>query len=227
MYPLRSIHFLTELVHPPLQHAVDGLQRVHQQVFTDAAVRYSNFQVVPGGAVLSNPVSTPGAVSSLSILKDRIRLQEHHTGISQEDYQLRLERVADLVVQELQVPTYLAQQFLIQSLVNPRRDQVSREFLKNSLLGWQEDQLNVFGNEPDLLGVRLRLPAQGGAGGLFQIRVENYERDQRCLFLENVGLFRTLVMPNQVDQLPQRFAETYRVMEGPVQSFLSRFDSSS
>jgi len=227
VYPLRSIHFLAELIHPPLQHAVDALQRVHQATCADAGLRYANFQLVPGGAVLSNPVASPGAVSSVSLLQDRVRLQEHHTGISQEDYQVRLERVAGLVVAELNVPTFLAQQFLVQSLVNPRTEPVSRVFLRDAVLSWDEGQLESFAGEPDLLGVRLRLPPQAGTGGLFQIRVENYERDQRCLFLENVGLYRTLLMPAQVDQLAQRFGETYQVLQGPVQAFLRRFEAGS
>lgn len=123
MYPLRSIQFLAELVHAPVQHPMADLQRAHGKLFEIEAARYANFQLIQGGAQLSNPVQPPGtsqaqgAVSGAWILPDRVRVQEQLTGVARDDFERRLDAVARVLLAELKIPGFLASQFVVQSLV--------------------------------------------------------------------------------------------------------------
>ena len=92
------------------------------------------------------------------------------------------------------------------------------------MLRWDEETLASFRRAPDVLGVRFRIPGESAEDGAFQVRIENYERDEQSLFLENVGLFRGVVTQDRLQQIPERFDQTYRILEGPVLGFLSHFD---
>src|SRR5262245_30937067 len=103
-YALRSITFSADLLYKPVTHDPKKLQRVHSLLFVDSAAAYLNFTALPGGAQLSNPQgSTNQAISTALFLPDRVRIQEHHTGISYEDFALRIERVAGHSLRHLEI----------------------------------------------------------------------------------------------------------------------------
>ncbi len=224
VYPLRSISFVTECLFPQRAHPVERLQQIHHIAFQDPATRYANFQVLPQGVQLANPTAAPGVLSNALILPDRLRIQEQGTGISREDFRMRVERLAFLVHEELQVAAYSNQQFLIQSLVNPRAHSQARDYVRESMLGFQNENFSVFGNDPGLVGMRLRFPSNAPDQGQFHVRMENYLSDPRSLFLENVGVYSQPVSSEDIPLLGTRFDETYRYLAGPVIQFVAQFE---
>ena len=61
-YALRSIAFVAELIHAPVQHDPHGLQKLHGALFGSAECSYRDFRLVPGGAQFSNAMGgLPGS----------------------------------------------------------------------------------------------------------------------------------------------------------------------
>lgn len=226
VYPLRSITFVAELIHPQKGHVLPQMQKIHHLAFADERTRYANFQVIPGGVQLSNPPTSMGAVSTALILPDRLRIQEQQTGISRDDFQSKVESLARLAMEQLEIPAFVAQQFLIQSLVNPRSSNSSPEFLAGSIMQIGASQLECFDRKPSLVGLRLSFPMSQEEASLFNVRLESYERDRRSVFIENVGVFRESVEPARLADLAGQFDQTYAYIEGPILQFISQFDSS-
>ena len=222
-YTPRTIAFLCELLHPPQAPDAQALQRVHNQLFGEAAPLYGSFHVTPDGAVLSNAQSQPGAVSSVAFLKDRLQFREELTGLTLEDFAERVRRVTELTLQERQLPLFPAQVVTLRSLVNPASARDSRGFLKSSVFGF-EDELAGFGVEPQLYGLRLVFPATPESPQLFTLRVESYASDPRSIFVENQGSFGPIVPARGLEPVEANLRTAYAFIVDRVLPFLSKFE---
>ncbi len=223
-YPLRSIAFVADLIHPPARHNPESMQRVHNVTFSDAECRYQNFQIIPGGARLSNPSKKPTLVSSCALMQDRVQVREEMTGIGRDDFRARVERVAKIVVSNLNVPVFIVRQFVIRSLVNLRKFKDTRDFLATSVLGVGEEDFEILERSPDLLGIRFAFNSTNMEEGVYNVRIESYSQDHRSLFIENVGTFRKPVTSNGLDEIGSDFDRAYSYIEERLIPFVSRFD---
>ena len=60
-FGLRSVAFVSELIHQPARHDPRALQKLHGDLFGDAHCSYRDFRLVAGGAMLSNTTNmVPG-----------------------------------------------------------------------------------------------------------------------------------------------------------------------
>jgi len=233
VYPLRSIQFFAELVHAPIQHPPAHLQRTHGKLFENEAARYVNFQLVQGGAQLSNPVQPPGstqqqgAVSGAWILPDRVRVQEQLTGVSREDFERRLDAFARIVLAELALPGFLASQFVVQSLVSPRVANSAIELVGRSMLSLQADDLSHFERPPLLLGVRMTFPTAPVDEGQFHSRIESMQRDPKTIFIENVGVFRSKIDEASLGRVVAQFVQTYDWVQEQLVGYVGRVENRS
>jgi hypothetical protein len=227
LYPLRSIQFFAELVHPPMSYQLADLQRAHARLFEGEASRYANFQVVQGGAMVSNPVAQQGAVSSAWILADRVRVQEQLTGISRDDFERRLDASARGFIDALKIPHFLASQFVVQSLVSPRVAPNAIELVGRSMLSLQPDDLSCFERPPLLLGVRMSFPTAPVDEGQFHSRIESMQRDPKTIFLENVGIFRTKIEEGTLSRVVSQFVQTYDWVQEQLVGYVGRVESRS
>lgn len=230
LYPLRSIQFFAELVHAPIQHAPSDLQRAHGKLFENDSARYANFQLVQGGAQLSNPVQPPGtpqaqgAVSGAWILPDRLRVQEQLTGVSRDDFEKRIDAFARILMPELKIPAFLASQFVVQSLVSPRVATNAIELVGRSMLSMQGDDLSLFERPPLLLGVRMTFPTAPIDEGQFHSRIESMQRDPKTIFFENVGVFRSKIEENSLSRVVSQFVQTYDWVQEQLVGWLGRVE---
>lgn len=223
-YPIRSIAFQAELIHAPRQHRPDSLQRIHAAAFADPTCQYQNFALVPGGAVLSNPQTGPGMVSMASFLADRVQVREEMSGIGRDDFQARLESLAGHAASWLGVEQFLAQNYVVRSLVNPRTFHDAREFMSRSLLNMEDEDLACLQRVPQILGVRMVFPDTPDQPGIYNVRVESYAAEPRSLFLENVGTFRAMITSNNLESVTDGFGRTYDYLESNLVAFVSQFD---
>lgn len=226
-YSLRSIAYLAELIHQPRQHSAEDLQKVHTFSFGDDSCRYQNFMLLPGGAgaALTNPQTQANMVSSATFLADRIQIREEMSGISREDFQARVARLSELSLQVLGVQQFLAQNFIVRSLVNARNYYDSREFIARSVLNMEEDDFQCLQRAPQILGVRLVFPQTNENRGMYSVRVESYAAEPRSLFIENVGVFRSIVNQTNLADLTSNFFATYDYIDGNVVDFIAQFDA--
>ncbi len=223
-YDLRSIAYVAELLHAPKQHDAAALQRVHTLAFADPKCSYQNFQVVPGGAAFFNP-PTPSAVSAVHFLPDRIQIREEMTGISREEFQDRIERIAAYSLEHLAIEHFALQNFVVRSLVNARFYTDSKEFVRRSLLNMEDEDFECLEREPQIVGLRFFFPQTNETRGAFNVRIESYEKDPRSVFVENIGIFRSLVTGGNLNELTSNFFSTYDYLDSNIVDFLSQFDS--
>ena len=92
-YTPRTIAFLCDLLHPPIAPDPRAIQRLHNVQFEKGDPAYNSYNVTPEGALLSNPVSSPGANSSVAFLADRIRFREELSGLTVETFSQRVRTI--------------------------------------------------------------------------------------------------------------------------------------
>jgi len=225
-YALRSIAFVAELIHAPVQHDPHSLQRLHGALFGSTECSYRDFRLVPGGAQFSNALGgLPGSpVSCANLLADRVQLREEQTGLSREEFETRVGHLAKAVLANLPVKLFLAQQYAVRSVINPQTSSDAREFMLRTLFGLDETLLSCFPAPPSLAGLRLAFPPAEEGNGIFNVRVESFSSDNRSLFLETVGTFGQPVQSDAIDSLVQRFEATYDFLQDQLVSFVSQFD---
>ena len=225
-YALRSIAFVAELIHAPVQHDPHSLQKLHGELFGSAECSYRDFRLVPGGAQFSNAMGgLPGSpVSCANLLADRVQVREEQTGISREEFETRVGHLAKAVLGTLPVKLFLAQQYAVRSVINPHTTSDAREFMLRTLFGLDETLLSGFPAPPSLAGLRLAFPPAEGGSGIFNVRVESFSSDNRSLFLETVGTFGQPIQADAIDSLVQRFDATYDFLQDQLVNFVSQFD---
>ncbi len=224
-YDLRSIAYVAELLHAPKQHNPVELQKVHAVAFADPKCTYQNFQVTPLGASLFNPSTDNNTVSAVHFLQDRIQIREEMTGISREEFQDRIERIAGYSIEHLAIEQFAFQNFVVRSLVNARYFPDSREFIRKSVLNMEEEDFTCLEREPQIVGLRLFFPQTNETRGAFNVRIESYERDPRSVFIENVGIFRSVVNSGNLNEITSNFFSTYDYLDANIVDFLAQFDS--
>lgn len=226
-YSMRSIAFITELIHPPMNYQAPDLQKIHSIAFADPECQYQNFQMLPMGAQLSNPPGATKSISSCAFLNDRIQVREEMTGISYEDYTKRLEKLVGLAINHLQVPMFVVSQFIIRTLVNTQQFKDSREFVAKGLLNMEPENFEALDRNGDILGLRLALSKPDKQQGLYNLRIESYSQDARSLFIENVGTYQVMIKAENLQDLTSNFYNTYTYIESNVVPFLLQFDDNS
>ena len=225
-YEPRTIAYMAELIHQPMQLASDKVQTIHNSLFREAAVSYQNFQVAADGIHLSNIAQQPGSVSSVSFAPDRIVLREELRATTLEDFATRVVNVANISFRTLGVEASLAQQFVVRSLVTPRCEQDSREFMARRVFGASEEKWSAFQRPMQTVGMSLMFPQTDTDNEVFRVRVETWNQDPRSLWIENVGSFTQPVPAERLPDLSNLLHSTYGFVTGPVIEFLSQFDGS-
>lgn len=220
----RTIAYMAELIHQPMQLAADKVQTIHNTLFREAAVAYQNFQVAADGIHLSNVAQQPGSVSSATFTPDRIVLREELRATTLEDFARRVVEVARVSFQTLGIQVSLAQQFVVRSLVTPRSVQDSREFVARRVFGASEDKWNAFQRPMQTVGMSFMFPQTGNDSEVFRVRIETWNQDPRSLWIENVGSFTRPVPAERIPDLGQLLQSTYGFVTGPVSDFLKQFD---
>ena len=225
-YGLRSIAFVSEFIHPPIQHDPRTLQQLHGALFDRSECSYRDFRLVSGGAQFSNATSgMPGApVSVVNVLADRIQVREEQTGASKDDFEARVSALAEVALEVLPMQLFMVQQFAVRSVVNPQSSDDARGFMLHTVYGFDENLISTFPSLPNLTGMRFTFPPMGDDQAVYSVRVESFSQDNRSLFLENVGTFGRPVVASDLSKLADRFDATYQFLQGPVVGFVEQFD---
>lgn len=222
-YAPRTIALLTEITHPLANPDPALIQRVHNHLFQTPDPAYRSFAVTPTGAVLSNPVVRPGAISAASFLPDRFIFREELSSLTVEEFAMRARTISELVVQQLGIQVFTAQQVTIRTLINPRNFKDSRAFLKQGMFGFG-DETSDFGREPQLYGIRMVFPPSEEQPNAYSLRIESFNNDPRSLFIENQGSFAPILVGRGLEALEQNVLGTYAFLVERSLAFIKRFD---
>ncbi|MEQ1631985.1 MAG: hypothetical protein ABL997_06405 [Planctomycetota bacterium] len=222
-YDPRTISFSAEILYPPVQLRADLVQGVHNTLFRQPSLGYQSFQIAPDGCHLTNLPQTPGQVSSLSFLADRMVLREEFRATTIEDFATRVVNVAGIAFSALSIPISIAQQFCVRSLIAPKHPRDGREFLAKCLLA-RGDALTAFGRTMQGLGLRFTFPPCEQDRALHQVRVESWPQDARSLWLEVTSTYPAAIAAAQLPSVQDQLYATYGFLTGPVADYLAGHD---
>lgn len=223
-YPTRTIALLCELLHPPVAPDPRPIQRLHNEMFEGGQPPYAGFQVSALGPVLSNPVATPGGVSQVAFLADRLQFREERGSLTHETFAARVREIAERAAPLRGIPAYSGQQIILRSLVNPRTTADTRTFLRNRVFGFG-DELDSLGRSAQLVGLRLGFGPETDEQNAFGLRIESYNPDPRSLYIEVQGSFGPVTTVGEgLGVLEENVLRTYHFLTGKVLPFLARFD---
>lgn len=222
-YAPRTVALQSEIFHPVIEANAGRLQRLHNEFFSAGSPAYTDFAVLPNGALLSNPASRPGAISSALFTSDRIVFREELTHVTVDEFARRVVQIGGGACALLGIQVLTAHQVTIRTLVNPRNFKDSRRYLKEGMFGFG-DEVEDFGRAPQLYGLRLVFPPNGGEANAHALRIESFHDDPRSLFLENQASFAPLLVARGVDALEQHVQAAYAFLVERGLAFLSRFD---
>lgn len=222
-YTPRTIAFLCELLHPPAVPDPAPIQRIHNELFQGSSPAYRSFTVTGEGAVLSNPMTQPGAVSSAAFLHDRIQFREELTGLTLDEFCQRVEEITTRTVPERNVQIFTAMVVTVRTLVNPKHFKDSRGFLKEAVFGFGPE-LQALGREAQLYGMRMVFPPTPDEPYAFTLRTESFASDPRSLFLENQGNFGPTIPARGLEPLAENIRATYDFVVARALPFVEHFD---
>lgn len=223
-YDPRSIAFLAEILFQPVTLQADRVQQIHNTLFSRRELAYQNFQIAQDGIHLSNLATSPGSVSMVTFLPDRLVLREELRSTTVEDFATRLVNIASISFQMLGIPATLAQQFVVRSLVSPRHWENSTQLLAHGMLAQGADALGKFGRPVQAIGLRLTFPQAEGQNEMFNLRMETWTQDPRSLWIENTGSFAAPTAADNLPVLSNHLYSTYRFLTQKACAFLEVFD---
>jgi hypothetical protein len=223
-YNPRTVALLAELLHPPMPPDPALVQRVHNRMYETGQPAYSSFSVTPAGAVLSNPVGQPGASSYAAFLPDRFQFREELTSLTPDDFARQVRQVSEMVLEARGIRVFTGQQVTVRTLVNPRHFKDSRVFLKQGMFGFG-NELESFGREPQLFGIRLAFQAAQGEPSAFALRIESCSNDPRSLFIENQAVFGPVLVEQGLAPVESNVLEAYQFVLRNTLRFVSCFDT--
>lgn len=223
-YTPRTIAFLCDLIHPPVPPDPARIQKLHNAQFEGGSPVYQSYQVTPEGTLLSNPVTSPGANSSVAFLADRIRFREELSGLTVDEFAARVRSLCESAVSLLPIQLFTAQQVTVRTLINPRHFPDSRKFIKAGMFG-MGTEISEFGREPQLYGMRLVFPPGPDGPNAHALRIESFHSDPRSVFIENQGSFGPTVLQHGLDPIEENIQTAYRFVVERALKFLSHFDA--
>jgi hypothetical protein len=223
---LRSIAFVSELIHPPVRHEPKSLQKLHSALFDKPGCSYRDFKLVAGGAQLSNAASNVVGhpVSVVNLLADRVQVREEQTGASKDEFAERLMALAECALEVLPMQLFMVQQFAVRAVVNPQAGDDARAFMLQTVAGFDENLMSAFPAMPSLVGMRFTFPPSEQDQAVYNVRLESFSQDNRSLFLENVGTFGRPVVASELSRINDRFDATYAFLQDHVIQFVEQFD---
>ena len=221
-YPTRTIALLCELLHPPVPPDPRPIQRLHNEMFEGGQPAYAGFQISPQGPVLSNPVVTPGAVSQVAFLADRLQFREERGSLTHETFASQVREIAERSAPLRGISVYAGQQIVLRSLVNPKTATDTRAFLRNRVFGFGEE-LDLLGRSPHLTGLRLGFEPAPNESNAFGLRIESYNADPRSLYIEVQGTFGAVPVQD-LQAVETNVLATYGFLMEKVLPFLAHFD---
>jgi hypothetical protein len=222
-YAPRTIAFQSELFHPLIEADSARLQRLHNRQYESGPPAYTDFAVLGNGALLSNPATRPGAVSSVAFTSDRITFREELSHLTVDEFARRVRQITQDAAALLGIQVLTTHQVTLRTLANPRNFRDSRTYLREGMFGFGEE-VQDFAREPQLYGLRLVFPQTEGEPNAHSLRIESFQNDPRSLFLENQAIFAPLLVARGLEPLEQHVHEAYDFLVERALKFVGRFD---
>jgi hypothetical protein len=157
------------------------------------------------------------------------RLQEHDRRDDEQprhidDFGKKLDALLAISVERLGLPILVAQRHVVRSLITTRNYADSRDFLGSVVCKISHDSLSVFERPAGLFGLRMVFPQRNQEEPQHELRMESFNQDQRCVFIEDVATFAQGVLPADLSPVAQNMRQTYGFVREKALAFLAAHD---
>ena len=211
-----------ELLHIPAQHTPEALREVYTMISTSCG--YDNFIRQPGGARLETMESEGGAISRLTLGRDRIIFQEERTRGGLEHLTRRIEAAIRVIAPKLGIPLFIARTVTQRAVVQIPSGEQAPGFLARTTFKIGAEQLQGLGRPAQVVGLRLDLPSRTPQDGAHRVRVETFLRDPSSLFLEDIATFKVPVQSLEHAQLQKEIEEVDEFLGDRLTAFLGALE---
>jgi ATP-dependent Clp protease ATP-binding subunit ClpB len=136
----------------------------------------------------------------------------------------KLDALLAISVERLGLPILVAQRHVVRSLITTRNYADSRDFLGSVVCKISHDSLSVFERPAGLFGLRMVFPQRNQEEPQHELRMESFNQDQRCVFIEDVATFAQGVLPADLSPVAQNMRQTYGFVREKALAFLAAHD---
>ena len=220
----RPIHFATELIHAPRQHARPALQKLYFDLSqTRAAYDNTDFSRGPGPKFHSQR----GKAQSLALfLADRTLLIEEWADLAMADFLVKVAEVGRRVLTDLGVQQFLAQTVTLRTTFALSHYDDAKAFMLDRVCG-QEGLIAPHFRRPIATGgLRLVFPETPEQPYALQVLIESFRQNPREVYAEVKGLFNNAgIDVETLDKMTENVRRCRRVIEESVHPFLDQYDT--
>lgn len=191
-----------DLIHLPMQVGLEAFKEVYMEV--SGPCGYENFMRVGDGARLETAATPEKGASRVTFARDRITFQEEGAGIGSELLARRMEEVVRSLSKRVQFPVIIARTRNHRTLIRVPGDGVAADWLAEKVLQLDSESCAPLARPVRASGLRLQLPAQKNGEAMHLLRVEEWLKNPKMLFVEDNANWR---QPLPVDQFSNIAAE--------------------
>jgi hypothetical protein len=219
----RTLSLLTDLIHVPARYTMEQLRGFYNAV--SSACEYENFTRTADGARIERSSAETAETSTLTLRSDRLQMVEDNTTLPLDHYIQKLQTVAKKAMETLHISCFLLQQTTVRAIASPNAFKTASEFISKALFKIKPEDLGPIGRPTSLIGLRLFFPSTNEAPHQFNVRIEMFIKDNRSIYIENVGTFKTPVTHQTMELLGANVQASADFISNNLCRFLSRFDN--
>lgn len=220
----RTIHFSTELFHPPVQHQVQTLQKLYYELGQTKYGYLSSDFSVPGQYKFHSRRNKSQSIAMF--LPDRIVLVEEWADLALSDFCDKVQSVTALAMNIFgNVSSFAAQTATIRSTFALTHFEDARVFLLDNACG-MDGRIGPHFQRPIAVGgLRFVLPETPDHPGTMHVIIESFRHDPKEVFTEVKGVFGNLNIDKEGIGAAIANIHTVRnLIKRGVFNFLNQFD---
>lgn len=221
----RTIHFSTELIHAPIEHRRQDLQKLYFDLSQLAGAGYDSIDFSVAAQPKFHSRRGNKSASVAVFLPDRLVLVEEWADVSLSDFLERVDRVARRSMQVLKVPLFVAQAATLRSTFVLSHFDDARTFLMDHTCNQQGRIRPHFQRPIGVAGLRFALPETPEHPGLFNVTIESFKYDPREVFVEVKGVYQQLQVDEEgLSLVADHIRQVRSFITDNVYPFLNQYD---
>lgn len=221
----RIIHFGVELIHPPVQHKKETLQKLYFELsqVRNAGYDSTDFTVMAQPRFYSR--RPPRSQSICLFLPDRVLVIEEWADIAMSEFIERVEAVASRVLALEGVGQFIAHTATIRSTFALTSVEDGRVFMLEHVCGHDPEMGRHFKRPLSMIGLRFHFPETDEYPGNLQVSIEPFRQSPNEIYVEAKGVFtRERISPGHLDILTDHCRGVRTFIAERIFPYLNQFD---
>lgn len=185
----RTIHFGVELIHTPLRHKKDALQKLYYELSQTRNAAYDSTDFTNPAQARFYSKSGQRTQSICLFLPDRILVIEEWADIPLSAFIERVEAIGSRMLEMDGVNRFIAHTATLRSTFALTHAQDGRVFILEHMCG-QEGRIGQHFQRPiAMAGMRFHFPEADEYPGNFQVAIEPFRQSRNEIYVEAKGVF--------------------------------------